>query len=140
MAAISSIKGNSDAALTGQVEKTARPEPAPDMHISHRESLQQVQPKGVKEASEKQEKRPSSANSASYEEAQAVVEKLQNRIDEISADPHKVSIRTDEETKRYIIQIQDPEGNVVKQFPPEKVLNLHQKLDDLSGMVIDEMI
>ena len=84
--------------------------------------------------------RPSSDTSPSYEETRAVAAKLQKRIDEVAVDAHKVSIRNQEETNQFVIEIQDPDGNVVKQFPPEKVLNLHQRLDDLSGMVIDEMI
>lgn len=76
----------------------------------------------------------------SYEETREVAEKLQKRLDEAAPDPHLVAIRNDERTNQFVIQIKDPDGKVVKQFPPEKVLNLHRKMDDLSGMVIDEMI
>ncbi len=80
------------------------------------------------------------SNFATYEEAMAVAGKLQSRINEVADIPHKVTIRADNDAGHYIIEIKDREGNVVKRFPSEKILNLHQKLDDLSGMVIDEMI
>lgn len=140
MAAISSIQGLSDAALTGQVEKTARPAADQEKKLPSGKAPEMVQPKGINTISDQQETEPSSVKTVSYEETMAVVEKLQSRIDEVASAPHKVSIRTDEVSQQYIIQIQDPDGEVVKQFPSEKVLNLHRKLDDLSGMVIDEMI
>ncbi len=126
MAAISSINGISDAALMGQVEKTARPD--------------KVQPPTFQNSPTDKTEAPTATTAASYKETLAVAEKLQSRLDEVAATLHQVSIHTDEETKQYIIEIQDPEGNVVKRFPPEKILNLYQRLDDLSGMVIDEMI
>ncbi|MCP4293685.1 MAG: flagellar protein FlaG [bacterium] len=92
------------------------------------------------QSTKRDEKVSNNEVTATYQEAEQVADKLQARINELSSDPHQVSIHNDEETKQYVIEIKDPEGKTVKQFPPEKVLNLHQKLDDLSGMVIDEMI
>ena len=140
MAAISSITGISDAALTGQVEKAARPVPEQDRHSKSREMENSAPAKENQQAREETGLRATAENSASYEETMEVAEKLQSRINEVASVAHTVSIRTDEQTRQYVIEIQDPEGQVVKQFPSEKVLNLHQKLDDLSGMVIDEMI
>ncbi|MFN2369863.1 MAG: flagellar protein FlaG [Candidatus Krumholzibacteriia bacterium] len=37
-----------------------------------------------------------------------------------------------------MILIKDAQGEVIKQFPPEKILNLNQKMDDLVGIIIDE--
>ena len=70
---------------------------------------------------------------------QELVDKLQANIDQVSADPYQVGFRMDDQTDETIIEIKDPDGRVVKQFPPEKVLNLQHKLDELSGMVIDRM-
>ena len=140
MANISTITENSIEPLKVQVEKPARSAPSSDSKIQPRENTETVTSKGDKEIKEEAFSIESSVKSPSYEETFAVAEKLQARIDEIASEAHTVSIRTDESTKQYVIEIQDPEGKTLKQFPSEKVLNLHQKLDDLSGMVIDEMI
>ncbi len=140
MAAISSIKEIPDATLTGQVDKAARPRPEKIEKSAPSEAPDNVEVSKVRQNSELVKTEATSSEVASYEETLAVAEKLQSRIDEIASAPHSVSIRTDEASQQFVIQIQDPDGEVVKQFPSEKVLNLHKKLDDLSGMVIDEMI
>ena len=140
MSAISSIPGNSDTALTAQIEKTAEPLTEVDKQKTTVEMQENTQADTVDSENKSIQKPSSLDNTQSYEDTLAVAEKLQSRIDEFAFVAHTVSIRRDEETKRYIIEIKDPDGVVVKVFPPEKVLNLHQKLDDLSGMVIDEMI
>lgn len=140
MAAISSINGKADALLTDKVKKTTRQATDKNAPTQLLDPSQLSQMREIKPSKSELSPRPTHDNTASYEETLAVAEKLQSRIRELSPDPHSVSIRTDEESSRYVIEIQDPDGKVVKQFPSEKVLNLHQKLDDLSGMVIDEMI
>ena len=128
------------AGLGGQVEKTASPIPEPQSQLPVKDSPQMVQPKGSQPNEQALEKGPTPTKTPSYQEAVEVAEKLQRRIDEVASAQHKVSIRKDERSQQFVIEIQDPDGKVVKQFPSEKVLNLHQRLDDLSGMVIDEMI
>ncbi len=76
---------------------------------------------------------------ATWQETQEVAAKLQEKMDALSPDDHQVSIATDESTQAAVIQIKDRSGEVIRQFPPEKVLNLYRELDDLSGMVIDAM-
>lgn len=49
-----------------------------------------------------------------------------------------VGFREDADTGIFVIEIKDDEGRVIKQFPSEKILNLHLKLDDLAGVVVDE--
>lgn len=50
---------------------------------------------------------------------------------------HRVGFRVDEGTGATVVEIRDLEGRLVRQFPPEKLLNLREKLADLSGMVVD---
>ena len=52
---------------------------------------------------------------------------------------HSVGIRSDPDSGSAVIEIRDRDGNLIRQFPPEKLLNLREKLADLSGMVIDRM-
>ncbi len=140
MTSISSISGIPDAPLKDSVEQTTDIIPETSKQISLREERQIVPPPSREPAKASSSEKPTPALTTTYEETVEVAEKLQNRINEVASAPHKVSIQQDESTEQFVIQIQDPNGEVVKQFPSEKVLNLHQKLDDLSGMVIDEMI
>lgn len=68
-----------------------------------------------------------------------MVDQMQKAIAGTAAAPHTVAFRQDEETNDFVIEIRDPKGDLIKQFPPEKVLNLRRKLDELTGMVIDQM-
>ncbi len=137
MASISTLKGVTDSSLVGQVTEKTRPAQEPSASASEPAF---PAPPPMKEIREQEETAPNRRIKATLEETQEVAKKLQERIDEASQEPHMVSITTDHKSNTSVIQIKDPEGRVIKQFPPEKVLNLHQRMDDLSGMVIDEMI
>jgi uncharacterized FlaG/YvyC family protein len=69
------------------------------------------------------------------EYAQHVEEVLQRAVPE----PHKITFRRDETTKSFVVEVRNPDGSLVRQYPSEEMLNLRRKLDELSGMVIDEM-
>lgn len=140
MASISNTPGVTDSALVGQVSETTRPDREKESASSASHTQELPRPKGVKELTQEKENAPGRRLQATLRETEEVAQKLQDRIDEVAKDPHQVAISTDEHTRASVIQIKDPNGKVLKQFPPEKVLNLHQRLDDLSGMVIDEMI
>jgi len=140
MASISTLTGVQDSPLVGQVTERTRPEQDLPVPASPTPRSGQPQPVGQPDPREGTDNDPNQRVSATLEETQEVASKLQEKIDEAAWDHHLVSIVTDEETQTSVIQIKDPEGEVIKQYPPEKVLNLHEKLDDLSGMVIDEMI
>lgn len=73
-------------------------------------------------------------------EISKLVQEVQEKIDEVSPDGHKVGFHQDPGSEAFVIEITDSEGRMVKQFPPEKVLNLRRKLAELSGMVVDEII
>lgn len=76
----------------------------------------------------------------SQENMREMVKNLQETLDKTTPEQHTVGFRQDSRTDSYVIEIKDKEGKLVRQFPPEKVLNLYRKMDELSGMVIDEMI
>ena len=77
-------------------------------------------------------------NNLDRDQVQDLAAELQEALDNAAAGHHSVSFRVDEKTEDYVIEIHDPEGELVKQIPPEKVLNLRQKLAELSGMVLDQ--
>ena len=72
------------------------------------------------------------------EELDAALAELGAKLAAVRPEPYSVSIKEDEESGHLVIRIKDAAGEVVKQFPPEKILNLHQKMDDLVGMIVDE--
>ena len=71
--------------------------------------------------------------------AREYVEQVQEVLDRVAPEPHKVTFRRDDTTNGFVIEVRNPDGSIVRQYPPEKLLNLRRKLDELSGMVIDEM-
>lgn len=140
MASINSVLGRSDPEIVRQVEKTAPEVSAPKPPSKSGEIANPLMPRGVADVLPETLSTPKAGTAPSYQETQEVAEKLQDRINEIASEQHQVAIHHDEDSKGFVIEIKDPDGKVVKQFPPEKVLNLRDKMDDLSGMVIDEMI
>ncbi|HPF70502.1 MAG TPA: flagellar protein FlaG [Candidatus Krumholzibacteria bacterium] len=64
--------------------------------------------------------------------------KLSQALEKVRPQPYRVAFEEDSSSGRMIIKIKNADGEVVKQYPPEKLLNLHQRMDDLVGMVVDE--
>ena len=54
--------------------------------------------------------------------------------------PLHVDFRPDERNNGFVIEIRTEGGDLVRQFPPELILNLRRKLDELSGMVVDRVV
>jgi uncharacterized FlaG/YvyC family protein len=87
----------------------------------------------------KPEQPPAEAPDAvSLDHLRSIIRDVQQTLNTYSVEPLTVAFRMDERAEGYVIEIRNVRGDVVRQFPPEKVLNLRSKLDELSGMVIDE--
>jgi len=71
------------------------------------------------------------------EKMREFVAMVSEAIRKASVEPHLVGFKPDPESRSYLIEIRKPDGTLVTSFHPEKVLNLHGNMDDLSGMVID---
>ncbi len=87
-----------------------------------------------------QAKSPAPSDGKQYldpEQMREFVTKVSEAIRKASVEPHLVGFKPDPDSRGYLIEIRKPDGTLVTSFAPEKVLNLHGKLDDLSGMVID---
>lgn len=139
MAIINRIEGLLSSQLMGQVAETTRPQPAKPPHRSVRENQTPSSPRGRAEDPARSDLIARQNRDQLAEQADRAVRQLQETLDKYSADHHQVGFRQDPDTDQVIIEIRDREGELVKQFPPEKILNLQRHLDDLAGMVIDRM-
>ena len=127
MATFSISSGGIDTKLIRQTaELTTRPVPKTADEPSQR------QPMGTKT-------KPEVPHSISIDDLHNMVAEIQESLDNTSHKPLRVGFRMDERTEGFVIEIRNENGELVRQFPPEKVLNLRSKLDELSGMVVDEM-
>ncbi|MCK9997069.1 MAG: hypothetical protein KAH56_12420 [Candidatus Krumholzibacteria bacterium] len=87
-----------------------------------------------------QVKTPAPSDGKQYldpEQMREFVTKVSEAIRKASVEPHLVGFKPDPDSRGYLIEIRKPDGTLVTSFAPEKVLNLHGNMDDLSGMVID---
>jgi uncharacterized FlaG/YvyC family protein len=71
--------------------------------------------------------------------ARELAQQIQEALERVAPVPHEIAFRRDEATNGFVIEIRNPDGSLVRQYPPEKLLNLRRRLDELSGMVIDEV-
>jgi len=71
------------------------------------------------------------------EQMQEFIAKVSEAIRKASIEPHLVGFTADPDSEGYLIEIRKADGTLITRFTPEKILNLHGNLDDLSGMVID---
>jgi hypothetical protein len=102
--------------------------------VQVQEQKTQLQPDGVKP------KTPAPSDGKQYldpEQMREFVTKVSEAIRKASVEPYLVGFKPDPDSSGYLIEIRKPDGTLVTSFAPEKVLNLHGNLDDLSGMVID---
>lgn len=139
MTAISRIEGLLNSQLTGQVAGTTRSLPENQPQHSEREFQAPLSPRGSDPGAETAQAIRDVIDSQSQERIQAMVEQLKKTMEQYSAKPHAVGFRQDPVSDKVVIEIRNPQGDVIKQFPPEKLLNLHRRLDELSGIVIDRM-
>ena len=73
------------------------------------------------------------------EAAREFAQHVQEALERMAPALHEIAFRIDETTNGFVIEVRNPDGSVVRQYPPEKLLNLRRKLDELSGMVIDQV-
>lgn len=129
MATISNIQGTAGSQLTSDlVVDKARHSPP--------ESVSPPTPP-TPEAPAESPRAPGSPSELDQEGLQDLAQQLQEAIDRASDLGHRVGFRLDQRIQDFVIEIRDTDGTLLKQYPPEKVLNLRQKLTELSGMVVD---
>ncbi len=127
MATISTISGGIENKLTHQAAELARWAEPKTVEIPAESPPEPAQTP------------PEPTQSVSIDDLHNMVAEIQQTLDSTSHIPLRVGFRLDERADGYVIEIKNEYGEVIRQFPPEKALNLRSKLDELSGMVIDEM-
>ena len=70
------------------------------------------------------------------EDAQRIVQELQRKLDPLAT---RLNFSVDEETGSFVVKVIDNEtGDIIKQIPPEEMLNLRASLAELVGVLFDE--
>ncbi len=72
----------------------------------------------------------------SEEETIKAVEQIQERLEEMGT---RLNLSLHKEPDAVVVEITDRQsGEVIRQFPPEEVLQIRKKLDELVGMLFDK--
>jgi flagellar protein FlaG len=81
-------------------------------------------------------------NIAEQKSVEKSSEKLVDELNkELSILNTRLSFSVDEKTNKTVVRIIDTSNNdVIKQFPPEYLLKVSQKITELIGLVVDEKI
>ncbi|WP_022853530.1 flagellar protein FlaG [Thermodesulfatator atlanticus] len=78
-------------------------------------------------------------------EAQESAENYKEMVQTIQKELEKLNVRLvfnlDEETKEVVVQVVDPETNkVIRQIPPEELLEIRKKLDEIVGILFEARV
>jgi flagellar protein FlaG len=56
---------------------------------------------------------------------------------QISGESQRVEVARDDRSGRFVMRVVDSDsGQLLRQFPPESVLKVNERLDELSGMLL----
>ncbi len=85
-----------------------------------------------------EEKAAAATRKLSQEEAQQMVNVVQERLDSIGGNL-SLGLTEHSKSESIVVQIRDKANHeVVRQFPSEELLELQSKLDDLVGLLFDQ--
>ena len=71
------------------------------------------------------------------EELARVVADIEGHLSQMG---NKMGLSLHKETNDVVVRITDREsGELIKQFPSDEILKLHQKLDELAGLLFDDI-
>jgi len=77
-------------------------------------------------------------SAASGESLQAAMEKLNSELRQRRI---SLSFSVDRGTDSVVVKVVDSEsGKLIRQIPPDEMLSLRQRFDDLAGMLVDQHI
>ena len=66
---------------------------------------------------------------------------LQRALAAALPEPCSVCFRWAEEDNLFILEVRNEStGELIKQYPPEKILNIRRRLDELLGVMIDRQV
>ncbi|OIQ02531.1 MAG: hypothetical protein AUK55_00645 [Syntrophobacteraceae bacterium CG2_30_61_12] len=68
-------------------------------------------------------------------QAQTLVDEVQSYLDNLNIQLH---FQLDDRTGESVVQVLDPDsGDVIRQIPPEELLEIRGKLEELRGILFD---
>ena len=71
----------------------------------------------------------------------ALADHLQRALAAALPEPCSVCFRWAEEDNLFILEVRsESTGELIKQYPPEKILNIRRRLDELLGVMIDRQV
>ena len=114
------------------------PVPPPETHPAEENAVTKAAPQPPEAAPVAEEHQEEAVVPPTREQVEEFAGTLQEALTSSRPENWSVNIHEDTDSGSFVIEIKDAEGEVIKQFPPEKVLNLRRKLDDLAGVVVDE--
>jgi flagellar protein FlaG len=77
-----------------------------------------------------------SSNKVSIEDVRGEVEKLNQAVKNYNP---KLNFDVDNETNQVVVKVVDGETDkIIRQIPPEEIVNLSQRMDELRGMLFDD--
>jgi len=119
--------------LEDAVKPPVQPVPVSSESDTVKLNNQTLHGKSTKEESSSQVK-------LSQKELEDAVKEIQQRFASMGSN-FKFGLYKDRETESIVAQLRDKKTDeIVKQFPPEEVLNLREKLQDLIGLLFDEKV
>jgi flagellar protein FlaG len=88
---------------------------------------------------EHRQKEDQSAQLSEKAEKSQPAEEILSRIKEITEDgTYSIRFEKDQETEAMVVRLVDQQsGEVKRQIPPEEILQLHERLDEWRGNIID---
>ncbi len=78
---------------------------------------------------------PEGKDYLSPEEARDVVLTVQQELEKLNV---RLVFNLDEDTKEVVVKVVDPQTNeVIRQIPPEELLEIRKRLDEIMGILFD---
>ena len=112
--------------------------PKADLRVEHIRGEEPSGAAGQKPKVRKEDAEARSTSQASVERSR--IEQAATRINEVLslADP-QLKIRVDDETERVVVKVVEQEsGEVIRQIPPEELLELEKYLSSPKGLLLQE--
>ncbi len=142
MATINSTSGGGG----NDTQQTTQPTSAKNKETTHTPATDSVpnrrilgDPKAALKTSAPEKPATADQQQLTADDMRTAVAEIQEAIDLSASEPLMVAFRPDDTSLSFIIEIRNTNDELIWQFPSEKVLNLRSKLDELSGMVIDQV-
>lgn len=114
-----------------------------NMEVSTPEQTAYVDPVTVSVAKAQNDGEKNAGSGAQDQQQQAQNEKIKKAVEQLNKNmPHSEAVfGVHDETNRVTIKIVDKESKeVIKEFPPEKTLDMIAKVWELAGILVDEKL